>query len=66
MPMKKKATKKATSKRTYKDGSQGKKGETPGQRRTVARRRKVARMNAEKRTDELNKNIKKQQGPKPY
>jgi len=64
--MKKKATKKATSKRNYKDGNQGKKGEAPGQRRTVARRGKVARMNAKKRTDELNKNIKKQQGPKPY
>jgi len=61
----KKTAKKAT-KRTYKDGSQGKKGETPGQRRTVARRRKVARMNAEKRADELTKNIKNQQRKKPY
>ena len=66
MPMKKKATKKATSKRTYKDGNQGKKGEAPGQRRTAARRGKVTRMNAEKRSDELNKNIKNQQRKKPY
>ena len=72
MPVKKKATKKATSKKYKlnriipKDGNQGKKGEPPGQRRTAARRAKVARMNAEKRSDELSKNIKNQQRKKPY
>ena len=49
-----------------KDGTYGLKGEAPGQRRTVARRKVVQRMRDRKNATALNSNIKKQQQPRPY
>jgi hypothetical protein len=49
-----------------KDGTYGLKGEAPGQRRTVARRKVVQRMRDRKNATALNSNIKKQQRPRPY
>jgi len=49
-----------------KDGTYGAKGEAPGQRRTVARRAKVQRMRNSKNATALNKNIRRQQRPRPY
>ena len=71
-------TKKVTGSGTYssgpaakprtrtKDGTYGLKGEAPGQRRTVARRKVVQRMRDRKNATALNSNIKKQQRPRPY
>jgi hypothetical protein len=66
------ASKRGTSSRApkpmprTKDGTYGLKGEAPGQRRTVARRKVVQRMRDRKNATALNSNIKKQQQPRPY
>lgn len=49
-----------------KDGTYNIVGEPPGQRRTVARRRKVERINANKNHSALQKNIKASQRRRPY
>jgi hypothetical protein len=69
------AKKKTDSKRTYKDGNQGKKGEPPNQKRRTVRAKKVAAPKKDakdRRIDSLLKQIEKMReenknrGNKPF
>lgn len=51
--------------KSRRDGNLGKKGEPPGQRRTVKRRKFAGKLKADRDATALNKHIEQQQGEKP-